>query len=290
MSIDSQFVHHAYRETPVQKGGIGPVQFTLVADVTHAICQAYGVEHPVAGVAFRGAFIIDKKGVVRVQIVNDLPVGRNIDEILRLIDAIDFVDTHGEVCPAGWQRGQAAMKASPEGVAAYLSAYEADAKQVLILNTAALLAVSDALGCARWYVETILSMLSALKHPELPQYHFYECEPLLDSSNMSTDNWNQLAEIIATHRDRMDGFVILHGTDTLAYTASALSFMLENLDKPVIVTGSQLPLTALRTDAIDNIVTALLLGATPALREVCVFILISGYCEEIVRENSTRIV
>lgn len=126
VSIDSQFVHHAYRETPVQKGGIGPVQFTLVADVTHAICQAYGVEHPVAGVAFRGAFIIDKKGVVRVQIVNDLPVGRNIDEILRLIDAIDFVDTHGEVCPAGWQRGQAAMKASPEGVAAYLSAHEAD--------------------------------------------------------------------------------------------------------------------------------------------------------------------
>lgn len=123
VSIDSQFTHHAYRKTAVKEGGIGPVHFTLAADVTHTICQAYGVEHPVAGVAFRAAFIIDKKGVVRAQIVNDLPIGRDIDELLRVIDAVQFSDEHGEVCPAGWKKGQKAMKASPDGVAQYLAAH-----------------------------------------------------------------------------------------------------------------------------------------------------------------------
>lgn len=122
VSIDSQFTHNAYRNTPTDKGGIGPVRYTLAADVNHYICKSYGVEHPEAGVAFRGAFIIDNQGVVRSQIVNDLPIGRNIDELLRIIDALQFCEEHGEVCPAGWQKGQSGMKASPTGVADYLAA------------------------------------------------------------------------------------------------------------------------------------------------------------------------
>ncbi|KTD04483.1 alkyl hydroperoxide reductase [Legionella geestiana] len=126
VSIDSQFTHNAYRNTPVNAGGIGPVRYTLAADVTHTICQSYGVEHPVAGVAFRGAFVIDKNGVVRSQVVNDLPIGRNIDELLRIIDAVQFFEEHGEVCPAGWQKGKAGMKASTKGVADYLSSHSSD--------------------------------------------------------------------------------------------------------------------------------------------------------------------
>lgn len=121
VSIDSQFTHNAYRNTSVKDGGIGPVGFTMAADVTHSICQSYGVEHPTAGVAFRGAFIIDKNGMVRSQIVNDLPIGRNIDELIRIIDAVQFFEEHGEVCPAGWVKGDAGMKASPKGVADYLA-------------------------------------------------------------------------------------------------------------------------------------------------------------------------
>lgn len=121
VSIDSQFTHNAYRNTSVKNGGIGPVGYTMAADVTHNICRAYGIEHPVAGVALRAAFLIDTKGMVRAQIVNDLPIGRNIDEIMRLVDALQFFDEHGEVCPAGWEKGQAGMKASPQGVADYLS-------------------------------------------------------------------------------------------------------------------------------------------------------------------------
>ncbi len=121
VSIDSHFTHNAYRNTPVDKGGIGAVDFPLVADIAHTICQAYGVEHPSAGVALRGAFIIDKAGMVRSQVVNDLPLGRNVDELLRIIDALQFHEEHGEVCPAGWTKGKAGMKASTEGVAAYLA-------------------------------------------------------------------------------------------------------------------------------------------------------------------------
>ena len=125
VSIDSQFTHNAWRNTPVDKGGIGQVGYTLVADVKHDICRAYDVEHPEAGVAFRGSFLIDKKGVVRHQVVNDLPLGRNIDEMLRMIDALQFTEEHGEVCPAGWQKGAKGMQASPDGVAKYLAS-EAD--------------------------------------------------------------------------------------------------------------------------------------------------------------------
>jgi peroxiredoxin (alkyl hydroperoxide reductase subunit C) len=125
VSIDSQFTHNAYRSTLVKDGGIGPVRFDLAADVTHTVCQAYGVEHPVAGVAFRAAFIIDNRGMVRSEIVNDLPIGRNIDELIRVIDAVQFYEEKGEVCPAGWQKGKAGMKASPKGVAAYLADHAA---------------------------------------------------------------------------------------------------------------------------------------------------------------------
>jgi peroxiredoxin (alkyl hydroperoxide reductase subunit C) len=121
VSIDSQFSHNAWRNTPVNEGGIGPVQYTLVADVKHDICQAYDVEHPEAGVAFRGSFLIDEEGVVRHQVVNDLPLGRNVDEMIRMVDALAFHQEHGEVCPAGWNKGDQGMTASPEGVASYLT-------------------------------------------------------------------------------------------------------------------------------------------------------------------------
>lgn len=120
VSIDSQFSHNAWRNTPVNQGGIGPVKYTLVADIKHEICQAYDVEHA-DGVAFRGAFLIDTNGVVRAQMVNDLPLGRNIDELIRLVDALQFHEEHGDVCPAGWNKGDKGMNASPEGVAAYLA-------------------------------------------------------------------------------------------------------------------------------------------------------------------------
>lgn len=120
ISIDSQFSHNAWRNTSVENGGIGQVGYTMVADVSHKICQDYGVEHPEAGVAFRGTFLIDEQGSVRSQIVNDLPLGRNMDELLRLVDALQFTEAHGEVCPAGWKEGDAGMKPSPAGVANYL--------------------------------------------------------------------------------------------------------------------------------------------------------------------------
>lgn len=121
VSIDSHFTHNAWRNTPINEGGIGPVKYTLVADITHSICQAYDVEHPEAGVAFRGSFLIDLAGNVRHQVVNDLPLGRNVDEMLRMIDALQFTEEHGEVCPAGWKEGDKGMDATPSGVAAYLA-------------------------------------------------------------------------------------------------------------------------------------------------------------------------
>jgi len=122
VSIDSQFSHFSWRNTPVEKGGIGPIQFPMVADVKHEIAQAYGIEHPEAGVALRASFLIDKDGVVRHQVVNDLPLGRNVDEMLRVVDALQFHEQHGEVCPAGWHKGEDGMKPTADGVAEYLSA------------------------------------------------------------------------------------------------------------------------------------------------------------------------
>ena len=123
VSIDSQFTHLAWKNTPVDKGGIGQVRYPLVADIKHEICRAYDVEFAAAGVAFRGSFLIDRNGVVRHQVVNDLPLGRNVDEMLRMVDALQFTEKHGEVCPAGWQQGQEGMQATPEGVAKYLAAH-----------------------------------------------------------------------------------------------------------------------------------------------------------------------
>ena len=119
-SIDSQFTHAAWRNTAVDEGGIGAVAYPLVADVKHQICQDYDVEFEAAGVAFRGSFLIDKDGTVRHQVVNDLPLGRNIDEMLRMIDALQFTEKYGEVCPAGWTKGDEGMKPDADGVASYL--------------------------------------------------------------------------------------------------------------------------------------------------------------------------
>ncbi len=120
VSIDSHYTHNAWRNTAINDGGIGPVKYTLVADMNHAICQAYDVESA-GGMAFRGSFLIDEDGLVRHQVVNDLPLGRNVDEMIRMVDALAFHQEHGEVCPAGWQQGDKGMVDSPEGVAAYLS-------------------------------------------------------------------------------------------------------------------------------------------------------------------------
>jgi peroxiredoxin (alkyl hydroperoxide reductase subunit C) len=120
VSIDSHFTHNAWRNTPINQGGIGAVRYTLAADITHSICKDYDVE-AAGGVAYRGSFLIDKNGMVRHQVVNDLPLGRNMDEMLRMIDALQFHEEHGEVCPAGWKKGDAGMNANPAGVAQYLS-------------------------------------------------------------------------------------------------------------------------------------------------------------------------
>ena len=120
VSIDSHFSHNAWRNTPINEGGIGPVKYTLAADMTHQICKAYDVESE-GGMAYRGSFLIDEAGDVRHQVVNDLPLGRNVDEMLRMVDALAFHQEHGEVCPAGWKEGDKGMVDSPDGVAAYLS-------------------------------------------------------------------------------------------------------------------------------------------------------------------------
>ena len=119
-SIDSQFTHAAWRSTSVDKGGIGEVGFPMVADVKHEIANSYGILHD-AGIALRASFLIDKNGTVQHQVVNNLPLGRNVDEMLRMVDALQFTEEHGEVCPANWKEGEDGMVATPEGVADYLS-------------------------------------------------------------------------------------------------------------------------------------------------------------------------
>lgn len=120
VSIDSHFTHLAWKNTPIDKGGIGKVGYPMVADIKHEIAKAYDVEAE-GGVAYRGSFLIDKAGIVRHQVINDLPLGRDIDEMLRMVDALQFHEEHGEVCPAGWKKGKAGMNASTEGVAKYLT-------------------------------------------------------------------------------------------------------------------------------------------------------------------------
>lgn len=120
VSIDSQFTHYAWRNTPVEKGGIGEVEFTMVSDVKHEIAKAYGIEHD-SGVALRATFLIDRDGIVQHQVVNNLPLGREVDEVIRVIEALQFTEAHGEVCPAGWRKGQKGMRADATGVASYLA-------------------------------------------------------------------------------------------------------------------------------------------------------------------------
>ncbi len=121
VSVDSHFSHHAWRETAIDNGGIGKIDYPLVADLTKSIAQDYDVLTSDGAVAYRGTFLIDQKGVVRHQVVNDLPLGRNIHEALRMIDALAFHEENGEVCPANWNRGKAGMKPSAAGVASYLA-------------------------------------------------------------------------------------------------------------------------------------------------------------------------
>ncbi|MBL6664479.1 MAG: peroxiredoxin [Rickettsiales bacterium] len=120
VSVDSKFSHLAWKNTAINDGGIGQIQYPLVADLSKSIARDYDV---LLGeeVAFRGTFLIDQEGVVRHQLVNDLPLGRNIDEAIRMVDALKFFQENGEVCPAGWNKGREGMKADKEGVAKYLA-------------------------------------------------------------------------------------------------------------------------------------------------------------------------
>ena len=147
-------------------------------------------------------------------------------------------------------------------------------KRILIINTGGTISsVKSNHGYepASGYVHSALAQIPALNHPDMPHYVIKEYQPLLDSSNMTVNEWNQIASDIAQEYEHYDGFVIFHGTDTMAYTASALSFMLEHLGKPVIITGSQIPLSEVRNDAVDNVITSLWLCAHQPLHEVCIY-------------------
>ena len=120
VSVDSHFTHLAWKNTSVQTGGIGNIGFPLVADLDKSISENYGVLLP-DGIALRGLFLIDKEGIVRHQLVNDLALGRSVEEAIRILDALQFTEKYGEVCPANWKPGEEAMKPTAEGVAEYLS-------------------------------------------------------------------------------------------------------------------------------------------------------------------------
>ena len=122
ISIDSHFSHLAWKNTPINEGGIGQIRYPLVSDLNKSISRDYGVLLD-AGIALRGLFLIDREGIIRHQVVNDLPLGRNVNEALRILHALQFTEKHGEVCPANWNKGEEAMKPTAEGVAAYLSAH-----------------------------------------------------------------------------------------------------------------------------------------------------------------------
>jgi len=121
VSVDSQFSHYAWRNTDPNNGGLGQIKFPLVADITKQIATDYGVLIEDAGVALRGTFLIDKEGNIRHYVINDLPLGRNVDETIRMVEALQFHEEHGEVCPAGWNKGDKGMVADADGVASYLS-------------------------------------------------------------------------------------------------------------------------------------------------------------------------
>ncbi len=121
VSVDSKYTHFAWKNTAVDKGGIGPIKYPLVADLNKKISRDYGVLLEEDGVALRGLFLIDKTGIVRHELINDLPLGRNVDEAIRILDALRFNEKYGEVCPANWKEGEEGLNATSEGVAAYLS-------------------------------------------------------------------------------------------------------------------------------------------------------------------------
>lgn len=159
-------------------------------------------------------------------------------------------------------------------------------KKILIINTGGTISsVKTPQGYSPkgGYLKGILPKLLTLKHPDMPNYDIHEYDPLLDSSNMTLKEWNLIAEDIFKNTDLYDGFVVLHGTDTMAYTASALSFMLENLEKPVIITGSQIPLTEFRNDALDNLTGSLWLSTQADLHEVCIY-----FDHKLMRGNRAR--
>ena len=121
VSVDSRFTHLAWKKTAVEDGGIGNIQYPLVEDLNKAIARSYGILFG-ESVALRGLFLIDTKGIIRHSVINDLPLGRSVNEALRMVDALQFVETHGDqVCPANWQEGDDAMKPTAEGVASYLA-------------------------------------------------------------------------------------------------------------------------------------------------------------------------
>ena len=127
VSVDSHWTHNAWRNTSVNEGGIGAVPFTLAADMTRQISSDYGIlaeendSYYPPGVSMRGTFVIDQKGIVRHQVVNDEPLGRNMDDIVRVVEALQFFEQNGQVCPAGWNKGDQGMVNTPEGVASYLA-------------------------------------------------------------------------------------------------------------------------------------------------------------------------
>jgi peroxiredoxin (alkyl hydroperoxide reductase subunit C) len=120
VSIDSQYSHWAWKNTPIKQGGIGNIQYPLVADLDKKISRDYGVLLD-AGIALRGTFLIDREGIIRHSVINDLPLGRNIDDALRMVDALQFHEKHGAVCPANWTEGKEAMTPTAAGVADYLA-------------------------------------------------------------------------------------------------------------------------------------------------------------------------
>ncbi|WP_168463835.1 peroxiredoxin [Wolbachia endosymbiont of Ctenocephalides felis wCfeT] len=122
VSVDSKFSHHQWRNTPINEGGIGEISYILVSDIKKSISRDYGVLYDDA-IALRATFVIDDKFVVRHQSINDLPLGRNIDEFIRIVDAVKHHEEHGEVCPAGWNKGKPGMQASDEGVADFLNSH-----------------------------------------------------------------------------------------------------------------------------------------------------------------------
>jgi L-asparaginase len=147
-------------------------------------------------------------------------------------------------------------------------------KRILIINTGGTIScIKTKYGYTPQpgYVAKALADIPALSHQDMPDYVIKEYDPLLDSSNMTVNHWNQIAQDIASEYQNYDGFVVFHGTDTMAYTASALSFMLENLSKPVIFTGSQIPLSEVRNDAVENVITSFWLAAHEPINEVCVY-------------------